>query len=281
MRTYNDCIPCFFQQALRAGRIATDDEAAIKKLLDEIGMMLKDIAPESTPPETGMMIYEKVREIIGNTDPFKEVKQRSTRAALKIYPSLKRMVHESDDSLLSAIRFAVAGNVIDLGPSGTFDIEKEIAGVLQKRFAIFDYMAFKSHLRKCESVVYIGDNAGETVFDKLLIEQLKKSVIYLVRKIPVINDATREDAIEAGIDKVATIISSGTSAPGTILHTCSNEFVELLNQSEFILAKGQGNYEALSNIDLRIFFLLKVKCQVIGDHLGVRKDDIVLKGANV
>ncbi|MCK4720401.1 DUF89 family protein, partial [bacterium] len=116
---------------------------------------------------------------------------------------------------------------------------------------------------------------------KLLIEQLKKSVIYVVRRIPVINDATREDAIEAGIDKVATIISSGTSAPGTILHTCSNEFVELLNQSEFILAKGQGNYEALSDIDLRIFFLLKVKCQVIADHLGVRKDDIVLKGANV
>ena len=281
MRTYNDCIPCFFQQALRAGRIATDDEAAIKKLLDEIGMMLKDIAPESTPTETGMMIYEKVREIIGNTDPFKEVKQRSTREALKIYPSLKRMVQESDDSLLSAIRFAIAGNVIDLGPSGTFDIEKEIAEVLQKRFAIFDYKAFKSHLKRCQSVVYIGDNAGETVFDKLLIEQLKKSVIYVVRRIPVINDATREDAIEAGIDKVATIISSGTSAPGTILHTCSNEFVELLNQSEFILAKGQGNYEALSDIDLRIFFLLKVKCQVIADHLGVRKDDIVLKGANV
>ena len=98
---------------------------------------------------------------------------------------------------------------------------------------------------------------------------------------PVINDAIYEDAIQAGLNQVADIVSSGTSAPGTILHTCSPEFIELLNRSKFVIAKGQGNYEGLSNENRRIFFLLKAKCKVIADDIGVKKGDILLKGINI
>ncbi len=281
MKTYLDCIPCFFDQALRAGRIATDDERTIKCLLDEVGLMLKDISLESTPPETGKLIYDKVSEITGNADPYCEIKRKDTRNALALYPSLKRTIEESHDQLLTAIRIAIAGNVIDFGANPSFDIEREIEEVLQKDFAIFDYDQFKTHLQQSESVLFIGDNAGETVFDRLLIEQIGKPVVYVVREQPIINDATREDAIQAGLDQVATIISSGTTAPGTILNTCSSEFIELLNKAELILAKGQGNYEGLSNEHLSIFFLLKAKCAIIADDIGVRKGDIVLKGINV
>jgi damage-control phosphatase, subfamily I len=281
MKTYLDCIPCFFGQALRAGRIATNDEKLVKHLLDELGVMLKSISLDSTPPETVRLIYRMVSEITGNPDPFRELKHESTRQALDLYPSLKKIIDKSGDSLLTAIRIAIAGNVIDFGANATFDIDMAIKETLEKDFAICDYTVFKTYLARSERVLYIGDNAGETVFDRLLIEQMNKPVIYVVRETPVINDATFDDAVCAGIDKVATIVSSGTDAPGTILSTCSPEFKQMLDQSEFVIAKGQGNYEGLSNENRPIFFLLKVKCKIIADDIGVVNGDILLKGINL
>jgi len=281
MKTYLDCIPCFFNQALRAGRIATDDEGKIKRILDEIGTALKDIPLESTPPETGRLIYKKVREITGNYDPYKEIKIENTHKALSLYHSLKQKVEQSDDSLLLAIRIAIAGNIIDFGVNRSFDIEKEIHEVLEKDFSIYDYQKFKECLGKANDILFIGDNAGESVFDRILIEELKKPTIYVVRDEPVINDVTYDDALQAGIDKVATIVSSGTNAPGTILTTCSNEFRKLYYDSKFVISKGQGNYEGLSDEKKPIFFMLKVKCYVIAKDIGVTEGDIVLKGINV
>lgn len=281
MRTYLDCLPCFLSQALRAGRIATDDEKKIKRLLDEVGMALKDIPLECTPPEAGILIYGKVREISGVFDPYRETKIENTEKALSLYPRLKKLVRESTDPLLTAIRIAIAGNVIDFGVNENFDIEKEVEETLQKEFAIFDYESFKERLGQVDEVLYLGDNAGESVFDKILIEELKKPVTYAVREIPVINDVTWDDALMAGLDEVATIISSGTNAPGTILKTCSSEFIEIYENSDMVISKGQGNYEALSEDKRPIFFLLKVKCHVIASDLDVKEGDIVLKGINV
>ncbi|MBW2168010.1 MAG: DUF89 family protein [Deltaproteobacteria bacterium] len=278
MKTYLDCFPCFLEQALRAARIATDDEKKIKKVLDEVGMMLRNIPLESTPPESGKMIYNKVSEITGNLDPYREIKTESTKKALSLYPSLKSHVEKSNDRLLTAIRIAIAGNVIDVGPNLGFDLEDEIEEVLDKDFAICDYGSFKDRFNEAHEILYIGDNAGECVFDRVLIEEMKKPVIYVVRDVPIINDATYEDAVQAGIDQVATILSSGTDAPGTILKTCSAEFKKIYDSSEFIISKGQGNYEALSNERCPIFFLLKIKCRVIADDIGVGEGEIILKG---
>jgi uncharacterized protein with ATP-grasp and redox domains len=280
MKSYLDCIPCFFEQALRAGRMATDDEQLLKRILDELGAMLSQVSLESTPPETGRLVYRMVREITGNPDPFRELKRESTQQALALYPSLKRTIDESNDNLLTAVRIAIAGNVIDFGASATFDIDATIKEALEKDFAICDYSAFKTNLAKSEQILYIGDNAGETVFDRLLIEQMNKPVTYVVRETPVINDATAEDAVQAGLDQVVTIASSGTDAPGTILSMCSPEFRQILDRSEFIIAKGQGNYEGLSDEGRLIFFLLMAKCRIIADDIGVTKGDIVLKGIN-
>jgi uncharacterized protein with ATP-grasp and redox domains len=281
MKTYLECIPCFFEQALRAGRAATDDEQVLKRLMDELGSKLNQLSLESTPPETGRLIYRMIRDITGNPDPFKALKETSTRQALKLYPSSKKTISETDDSLLTAIRLAIAGNVIDFGPNATYDIESAIDESLTKDFAIFDYPAFQKHLSRSNNVLYIGDNAGETVFDRLLIETMNKPTLYVVRDIPVINDATFEDAVQAGLDKVAEIISSGTDAPGTILRTCSDEFKQIMAEAEFIIAKGQGNYEALSGEIRPIFFLLKVKCDIIAEDIGVNNGDLILKGINI
>ncbi|HOP08349.1 MAG TPA: ARMT1-like domain-containing protein [candidate division Zixibacteria bacterium] len=281
MKTYLDCIPCFFEQALRAGRVATDDERVLKHLLDELGRLLKDISLDSTPPETGRLVYQLVNRITGNPDPFKGLKRESTVKALSLYPQMKQVIEQADDRLLTAIRIAIAGNIIDFGPSGTFDIEATLDDALTRNFAVCDYEIFKRDLATAGQILYIGDNAGETVFDRLLIEQLDKPTLFVVREQPILNDATREDALEAGIDKVATIVSSGADAPGAVLNTCSPEFRKMLEEAEFIIAKGQGNYEALSNYHRPIFFLLKAKCKLIADDLGVSIGDIILKGINV
>jgi len=280
METYLDCFPCFLNQALRAARIATSDERKIKKVVDDVGMMFQDISLNSTPPESGRLIYQKVHEITGNPDPYREIKSQSTREALVLYPHMKNLVEKSDDRLLTAIRIAIAGNVIDFGPNRPFDMKNEIDVNLTKDFGICDYDIFKNDLNNSSEILYIGDNAGECVFDRILVETLNKPVTYVVREKPIINDATLEDALAVGMDKVAALMSSGTDAPGTILQTCSDTFISVYNDAKMIISKGQGNYEALSNQKKSMFFLLKAKCRVIADHLGLKEGDIALKAAS-
>ncbi len=170
------------------------------------------------------------------------------------------------------------GNVIDYGANRNFNLDDEVEEIFNKDFAICDYDVFKNRLNDAREILYIGDNAGECVFDRILIEEMNKPVIYAVRDSPIINDATYVDALQAGISQVATIVSSGTDAPGTVLKTCSSEFRNTYENSTFIISKGQGNYEGLSNEKHPILFLLKAKCNVIADDIGVNKGAIVLKG---
>ncbi|MCD4772742.1 MAG: ARMT1-like domain-containing protein [Bacteroidales bacterium] len=280
MKTFLDCLPCMMSQALRAGRMATNDEKIIKELLDSIGAMIKDIPLENTPPQTGDVIYKKVREITGVIDPYKKIKEANIQEALSLYPELKEIIRKSDNKLLTAIRIAIAGNVIDFGVGKDFNIAEDIKNALQQDFGIFDFNEFVKHLEKANTILYLGDNAGESVFDKLLIEELNKPVTYVVRDIPVINDATYEDAVASGIDKVAEIISSGSSAPAVIPELCNNDFMERFNKADMVISKGQGNYEGLSNVKRSVFFLLKAKCHVIANDLKVKENDIILKGIN-
>ena len=281
MKTFLDCLPCMMSQALRAGRMATDDEKKIKRLLDSIGAMMKDIPLENTPPETGDIIYKEVRKITGVADPYKKIKESNIQEAISLYPELKEIIRKSDNKLLIAIRIAIAGNVIDLGVGKEFNIVEDVRIILNQEFGIFDFNEFVKHLEKANSILYIGDNAGESVFDKILIEELKKPVTYVVRDIPVINDVTYEDAIASGINEVAEIISSGSSAPAVIPELCDENFMKKFNAADMVISKGQGNYEGLSNVERSVFFLLKAKCHVIANDLNVKENDIILKGINI
>lgn len=275
MKTYLDCIPCFMRQALYAGRMATTDEKEIKRILDETGKMVQSISMQATPAETGMIIYRIVNEITGVSDPYKAIKKKHIAEAKSIYSELEELVEKSDDKLSAAIKIAIAGNIIDLGINKNFNIIKDIKEILEQDYAIFDYEAFKNQLRKTKIVLYIGDNAGESVFDKILIKALNKQVKYAVRSIPIINDVTMEDAIASGLDEVAELIDSGCRAPGIILKQVTPKFQEIYNSAGLIISKGQGNFEGLSDSNRQIFFLLKAKCPVISNHLGVEE------GANI
>ncbi len=281
MKTYLDCIPCFMQQTLRAGRLATTDESKIKQLLDETGDFIKHIPMDKTPAEVGEVIYAKVREITGINDPYKEIKATSIAEAKVMVPTLKSILDKSENRLLTAIRMAIAGNIIDFGMSKKFNLTEDVYRILGQDFALFDFEKFQDELKKAKTILYIGDNAGESVFDRILIEEMKKKTFYAVREVPVINDVVIEDAIASDLDDVAEIISSGSHAPGTILSTCSPEFNQLFKKADLIISKGQGNYEGLSDEKRSIFFMLKAKCHVIARDLGVNENDIVLKGINI
>ena len=277
MRTYLDCIPCVMQQALRAGRMATADEVKLKQILDKTGELIKTISMESTPAETGAKVYQIVNEITGVKDPYKDIKQQHIKETKAIYPELEQIVAKADDKLLTAIKIAIAGNVIDLGVNKAFDIVTDVKTILEQDFAIFDYPAFQKQLTASKNVLYIGDNVGESVFDKILIKELKIPVKYAVRAIPIINDVTREDAVASGIDQVAEIVDSGCKSPGVILDQSTPEFLELFNRADLVISKGQGNFEGLSGCNRQVFFLLKAKCHIISKHLGVAEGSIILK----
>jgi len=277
MKTYLDCIPCFFKQGLRAARISGLNDKKQKKILDGIAKVIPDIPLEASPPEIAMDIYKVIKEVSGVVDPFKEVKNRYVDFSLNLYPDLKNLVANSKDPLLSSIRVAIAGNIIDFGVGDEFNIEETLKETMSDDFAVLDYEEFKSSLLKADTILYIGDNAGETVFDRVFIEEMNKDVYYAVREEPIINDVTEEDAKRSGLGEVAKIISSGCSAPGTILSLCNKEFLKIFNDACLIISKGQGNYETLSEVEREIYFLIKAKCPVIARDIGVEDGAIVLK----
>jgi len=282
VRTYFDCIPCFLRQTLDALRRVTGDEAVQEKVLRSVLRAAGEMDLGQSPPAMGQVIHRLIREATGNPDPYREVKERLNRFALELYPGLRRRVEEADDPFAAAVRLAAAGNVIDLGVKSGIE-EAQIVDVIEDSLnAPLDGAAverFRRATRLAENILYIGDNTGEIVFDRLLVEQLGAGkVTFAVRGAPVINDATMADAEASGMAELVEVIDSGSDAPGTILEDCSDAFRKRFAGAALVLAKGQGNYETLSDVDEPIFFLLKAKCPVIAGHLGRPAGSLVLQG---
>jgi uncharacterized protein with ATP-grasp and redox domains len=285
VKTYLDCFPCMLRQALEAARMAEADAGQQRAVLNRVMELLAVVPVNNTPAETGYHVHRIVREMTGVRDPYKLVKEEATRNALPLVPHLREIVAQADDPLERAVRIAIAGNIIDFAPGTVmnpskdmqFTLEATLERVLHQPFAINDLEALRRALSKAQRVLYLADNAGETVFDRVLIEILEQPVVYAVKGGPTLNDATQEDAVAAGLEEVAEIVSTGSDAPGTVLESCSPAFRQLYDQAELIIAKGQANHEALDEGDRRLFFLLQVKCPVLGREVGAEVGSIILK----
>lgn len=233
-------------------------------------------------PEIQRKLNSKFCQIIDITDPFKKEKANSNQIALALYQQWKPRILSSDNPFDLAIRLSIAGNIMDYGANISFDVSKTIQTVLKVSFAIDHTALLKNKISKAKRILYLGDNAGEIVFDKLFIETIKHhEVIYAVKGGPILNDATMKDAKEVEIDLVADVISNGFDAPSTVLNKCSKEFLEAYHSSDVIISKGQGNFEGLMNVsDSRIFFLLMTKCDVIAEKLKVKKGSFIVYHQN-
>lgn len=281
MHIYLDCIPCFVRQALDAARLATNDKQIHEQVLRKVLVLAKDLDMSQSPPVIGQKIHRLIRELVGNEDPYRDVKRRFNNAALRLYPKMRTYIIESKNMLETAIRLAIAGNIIDFGVNGELqesELEKTISECLSTELLDMQLESFKRALHEAEEILYIADNAGEIIFDRLLIERLPvEKVTVAVKGSPVINDATMEDAVLAGLPRIVEVIDNGSDGPGTILESCSQEFVGRFEKADLVIAKGQGNYETLNDIDKNIFFVLKAKCPVISRNLGCEVGEMIFR----
>ncbi len=279
MKTFLDCMPCFIRQALDAVRLATSDEITHERVLCGVMDAASRMNLNQSPPVMGQQIHRIVRELSRNEDPYKHAKDRFNRHALDIYPQYKKMIERSTMPLETAVRLAIAGNIIDLGPSSEIDqsgIDDAMAHALSGRL-LGNIGLLEEAVRSAENILYLGDNSGEIVFDRLLIEQLPvNKVTFAVRGSPVINDATMADAEETGMTALVKVVDNGSDAPGTIIKECSDVFRRQFDKADLVISKGQGNYETLSDVEKDIFFILKAKCPIIAQHIGCDLGSLVI-----
>ena len=282
MRTYLDCVPCFIGQALDSARRITDDPGVHERLLRAVLSVASQRRFDQPPPAMGRLIHRRLRELSGQGDPYRLAKQQANRFALQLFPELRRRVVQSADPFVSAAKLAIAGNVIDLGVKSNLtddEIRTAIASAIESRLEGDGVEDLREAVAAAKDILYLADNAGEIVFDRLLIEQMPAEKVTLVVKgSPIINDATREDAEAAGLTSLIEVIDNGDDAPGTILNQCSPVFRQRFEATDLVIAKGQGNYETLNECcHERLFFLLKVKCAVIARDLGFCVGDMVVR----
>jgi uncharacterized protein with ATP-grasp and redox domains len=231
------------------------------------------------PPVLGQQVHRLIRELTGNSDPYAAIKDRMNQQAAKLYPLWHAIYRQAHSPLDAAVRLAIVGNLLDVGAKTQLDAASvraafESALSAPLRGSIDE---FAEAIRRARSILYLADNAGEIVFDRDLLAQLPLgNFTVAVRGRPVLNDATLADAAQAGLPDFCEVISNGSDAPGTILHDCSPEFREQFNTADLIVAKGQGNYESLAGMDKEIFFLLKIKCDVLSRNLGWPLGSLVL-----
>lgn len=282
MQVRLDCVPCFQQQALRAARAAGAPEDVQQQVLRQV---VRDLAAsdwDDTPIDLGIPVHRTVRRLTGVDDPFAEAKRTANEAALAHYERLERMVAEADDPLRMAVRVAIAGNIMDLGALEEYDLEETLERVTTADFAVDDYDLLLERLDAGESVLLFADNAGEIVFDRLLLETIARlyspRLSVVVKSGPFINDATIDDARQAGIDGIEGVrllqVSNGDEgdAPGYASETVTG----WLSGSDTVIAKGQANYEALSERE-DVFFLLVAKCPCVAASVGVDVGGIILQ----
>jgi damage-control phosphatase, subfamily I len=279
MRTHLDCFPCFVRQALIALRFATEDESLQETVVKSILEYVREADTSKPPAYSTTFIHRRIREMLGK-DPFKETKSKYNQFALDLYPSLKSMMEESHDPLWTASRLAIAGNVIDFGIFTSVNIEGTIDRALNDPLSVDDYRSFRDAVAAADEILYLTDNAGEIVFDRLLIEELiskGKKIQAVVKGSPVINDATLSDAEESGLIDLCEVIGNGSDGVGTILEWTPPAFQQMFNNAQLVISKGQGNFETLINTEKKIFFLFQAKCNVVSEELGLLTGSMLLK----
>jgi damage-control phosphatase, subfamily I len=273
-----DCIPCILRQVLNTARKVTDDDWLHRKVLNEIMQHLAKTDFDRSPAELVSEAIRMAHRPLGSTNPFADDKKTHTASALALEARLREAIDKSADPLHTALKLAGAANVLDANIFGPVELQGGLDQALATGFKVDDYIDFQRDLAVAKNVLIIGDSAGETVADKLLIERLispGRTLTYAVRKAPILNDATREDAEAVGVPTIATVIDTGSETMGAPLSLCSQDFRTRFEQADLVLAKGAANYETLDAEAKTKYFLLHVKCIVVARHFGVAIGDAV------
>jgi len=275
-----ECIPCVLLQALNASKRITTDEKKLVEIQHEIMRLMPALSLDMTPAEFSYIVLKEVYKRFKVHDPYKADKHKNNEMMLGVYEKLEKMTDYSANTKLTALKIAAAGNLLDIGIRSDFDMNEIMGRVVEGSFKIDDSDELFEDVKKAGNVLYLTDNAGEIVTDKLLITILaKEGITVAVKGGPMLNDATMEDAEEVGLSQVANVISNGSGMLGTVLSDCSEEFIKVYNKADVIISKGQANFESLDGVQKNIYYILTAKCASVARRFGIAIDDaVVLKG---
>ncbi|MDY7001600.1 MAG: ARMT1-like domain-containing protein [Thermodesulfobacteriota bacterium] len=274
MRTSLDCLPCFLRQALNGARLAAPDDPGMhRRVVLAWAKAFSSLDLDESPPALAGILYAMLSQITGCADPYAAYKAKANMHALTLAPDLERVVRKSLDPLRAALGVSIIGNYMDPAAPLERDLERALKQEEHEALDAGAYEKFKALACAGRArALILGDNAGEIALDTLLVRELLNhgcEVIFAVRDRPVINDATLEDAHRVGMTKLCRVVSSGADTPGTVLSRCSKAFLEEMDRADVIVAKGQGNFEALRHRRSGVFHAFKVKCPVVAEDLGV------------
>ncbi|MDD3272052.1 MAG: ARMT1-like domain-containing protein [Syntrophomonadaceae bacterium] len=285
MRYSMECLPCLLNQGIRVARLYLENEEEQRTLLKSIIAEIAVMDHNASAPYIAHKVHRALKEALQNPDPYHKEKLYYNQEMLKLEDDFSRLVESADNPLDVALKLAAAGNIIDFGPGYDLtrdNVLKTIKDSMEKDYSQEVFLSLVAALQDADKLLYLGDNAGEIVFDKIFISTIKKSYPHLhidfaTRGEPIMNDVTEEDAYMVGIDAYATIINNGTDIPGTILEHCSDSFVNVFNKADVIIAKGQGNFESLyGNGYNNLYYIFLCKCDLFMDRFGARQKDLVL-----
>ncbi|MBN2030213.1 DUF89 family protein [bacterium] len=277
MNIHLDCIPCIIQNYIRLVKTGSISKTQSEPVLRSLLSFLSEVDYDQPPPLLSQNLHRILRKELKSSDPYRSIKEDSNRMMLQKYPLLKKTVEAASNPFDTAMRLAIAGNVIDFGSKHQLDIDKTIQQILTSELEIDHSTDLRKDIADAKTLLYIGDNAGEIVLDKLFLETLDHDDVYFtVRGHPVINDATHEDAVTAGVDRHAKIITTGDDAPGIVWETTSPEFKDIFSKADVIISKGQGNLEGLTDIPGNIYFLLVTKCNLVSNTIGVKEESFLV-----
>ena len=281
MKMHDRCLPCIVSQAVKVANLTgvADKEA----LLREVFAYLAKMDFGATTPEIIGEIFELIKKHTQNPDPYKETRQYYNTLFLQYLPEFEQKINAAPYPFQAAVRYAIVGNIIDFNPVHNTHLD-DVLGFFEKmdelEFALDDSAALIGDVLAAKTVLYLGDNCGEICLDKLLLQQIKTvnpnaEILFGTRGMPVVNDSIAEDAYLVGIDAYAKIIDNGDGSLGTVLHRTSPAFQAAFQRADVIIAKGQANYECLSEEGKNIYFLLMTKCDVIANDIGVSEKKMV------
>jgi len=280
-----DCISCILRRAFQTCEIIGLDESKKEIVAREILKMVSGVSFDQTTGYINREVHRLIRDMSGVKDPYNNTKSFYTDLALRAYPELKLTVQDADNPLHTAVRIALAGAAINFVFNGKPDIVtlfNDIESVLTRNLA-FDHIAeLETAVAGASTILYLADNAGETVFDRILIEELPMDkVTFVVKGGPIMNDATLMDAGFAGITDLVEVMENGSDAPGTIVADCSQEFQDRFRTADLVISKGQANYKTLKRQEREIFHVFRVKCTTVSHDLACSKNDLVVKSSHL
>jgi uncharacterized protein with ATP-grasp and redox domains len=279
-----DCKLCFLGSLKNLFNIYQLGEEEKNIALNQVLEYFNTMGPEDTSPVAARELHRIMKQFQASQDPFMAIKKNSNDLVLSHYEEYRQLIQNAPDPFDTALRLSIAGNILDfIACPEAFDeaenyLEETIDKLLKTPFALDDSNLLEQEIKQSKTLLMLGDNAGEIVFDKLFLDHIRHpNVYYAVRGGPIINDATIKEAGYIGMNQVATVVTNGYDSPSTILEKGSKEFLDVYNQSDLVISKGQGNLEGLmDNGNSRLYFLLMVKCHVIARKLGVTKGDFVV-----